>query len=350
MHSNSTRKTIPFKQTATTAGSSVSVTRRKLHLACAALLAGLTAWAPLTLAAGKWPAQAITVVVPFPAGGMTDVLARRLAMHMQDKLGQSVVVENRAGASGQIGTDYVARAKPDGYTLLVSATHHVINPAIRGNLPYDARKDFTNLALMATTPNVLVVNKDVPASNLKEFSEYVNKHPNGVMFGSSSIGGATHLSGELLKLKTGLQLTNVPYKGATPAMTDLLGGQIPALFHDITTMAPLVRDGRVKAIGVTSAQRSPALPDVPTIAEQGVPDYLAITWIGFYAPAGLPDDIAKQLNQLARESMHTKDALEAFKSNGTEPGDMDLPAYNQFVNSELDKWQDVVKRAGVKVE
>ncbi|MYN13478.1 tripartite tricarboxylate transporter substrate binding protein [Pusillimonas sp. TS35] len=324
--------------------------RGRLRLAAAFALAGLTVFAPLTATAAEWPTQPITIIVPFPAGGMTDVLARRLAQHMQDKLGQSVVVENRAGASGQIGSAVVARAKPDGYTLLVSATHHVINPAIRTNLPYDTRKDFTDLALMATTPNVLVVNKDVPANDLKSFSDYVNKHPGGVMFGSSSIGGATHLSGELLKLETGLKIANVPYKGAAPAMTDLLGGQIPALFHDITTMTPYVLDGRVKAIGVTSAQRSPALPNVPTIAEQGVPNYLAITWIGFYGPAGLPDGIAQKLNTLARESMHTKSALAAFNSNGTEPGDLDLPAFKAFVSSELNKWQDVVKRAGVKVE
>lgn len=326
-------------------------TARRLKLAAAALLAGLAAVSPFQAAsADEWPSQPITIVVPFPAGGMTDVLARRLAQHMHDKLGQSVVVENRAGASGQIGTAQVARAKPDGYTLLVSATHHSINPAVRPNLPYDTRKDFTNLALMATTPNVLVVNEKVPATNLAEFSEYVKKQPDGLLYGSSSIAGATHLSGELLKLETGLKIANVPYKGATPAMTDLFGGQIPALFHDVTTMAPHVLDGRVKAIGVTSAERSPALPDVPTIAEQGVPGYLAITWIGFYGPAGLPEDVAEKLNTLARESMHTEDALAAFKSNGTEPGDLDLAAYDKFVNSELDKWQDVVERAGVKIE
>lgn len=324
----------------------------RLKLAATALLAGLAAASPFqgAAAAEEWPAQPITIVVPFPAGGMTDVLARRLAQHMHDKLGQSVVVENRAGASGQIGTAVVARAKPDGYTLLVSATHHSINPAVRPNLPYDTRKDFTNLALMATTPNVLVVNENVPATNLAEFSEYVKQQPEGVLYGSSSIAGATHLSGELLKLETGLQIANVPYKGATPAMTDLFGGQIPALFHDVTTMAPHVLDGRVKAIGVTSAERSPALPDVPTIAEQGVPGYMAITWIGFYGPAGLPEDIAQKLNTLARESMHTEEALAAFKANGTEPGDLDLAAYDKFVNDELDKWQNVVERAGVKVE
>ncbi|MFT0850455.1 tripartite tricarboxylate transporter substrate binding protein [Achromobacter sp. F4_2707] len=317
----------------------------------ATMLTAVASVAPMhTAAAEEWPSQPITIVVPFPAGGMTDVLARRLAQHMHDKLGQTVVVENRAGASGQIGTAVVARAKPDGYTLLVSATHHSINPAVRSNLPYDTRKDFTNLALMATTPNVLVVNNEVPATNLKEFSEYVKQQPNGVLYGSSSIAGATHLSGELLKLETGLPIANVPYKGATPAMTDLFGGQIPALFHDVTTMTPHIKDGRVKAIGVTSAERSPALPDVPTIAEQGVPNYLAITWIGFYGPAGLPQDIAEKLNTLARESMHTPDALEAFKANGTEPGDLNLKEYDQFVNSELDKWQDVVARAGVKVE
>lgn len=318
----------------------------------AAIAAGLSivATAPALAADAAWPSRPITIVVPFPPGGMTDVIARRMAKDMQDALKQSVVVENRAGASGQIGTEYVARAAPDGYTLLVSATHHVINPAVRPKLPYDAANGFTPLALLATTPNLLVVNKNVPVSNVPEFIAYAKTQPGGIMFGSSSIGGATHLSGEMLKLEAGIPMTHVPYKGASPALTDLLGGQIPALFHDVMTMAPYVRDGRVKALGVTSSTRSSALPDVPTIAEQGVPGYEAITWIGFYGPAGLPADVAERLNTLARASVNSDAARPWFKENGTDPGDMDLKQYAAFVSSELAKWKDVVTRAGVKVE
>ncbi|NYT75583.1 tripartite tricarboxylate transporter substrate binding protein [Alcaligenaceae bacterium] len=305
---------------------------------------------PASASESSWPQRPVTIVVPFPPGGMTDVIARRLAQDMQQQVGQTIVVENRAGASGQIGTEYVARAKPDGYTLLVSATHHVINPAVRSHLPYDASKDFTPLALMATTPNLLVVNKDLPVSNVQEFIEWGKKEPGGVMFGSSSIGGATHLSGEMFKLETGLTMTNVPYKGAAPALTDLLGGQIPALFHDVATMAPYVRDNRVKALGVTSKTRSPALPDVPTIAEQGIPGYEAITWIGFYGPAGMPADVAEKLNTIAQASMNSDKARPWFEQNGTEPGQMNLVEYKAFVDNELVKWKDVVTRAGVKVE
>jgi len=317
-----------------------------------ALLAAMTGVLPPAAGAAdaKWPSKPITIIVPFPAGGMTDVLARRMAKDMSDALHQSVVVENRAGASGQIGTQFVARAEPDGYTLLVSATHHVINPAVRANLPYDARKDFTPLALLATTPNLLVVNNNVPVNDVQGFVAYAKQRPGGVMFGSSSIGGATHLSGELFKLETGAPMTHVPYKGASPALTDLLGGQIPALFHDVMTMAPYVRDGRVKALGVTSSRRSAALPQVPTIAEQGVPGYEAITWIGFYGPAGLAPAIAARLNELARASMNSSQARPWFAENGTEPGDMDLAQFAGFVNSELDKWKNVVARAGVKIE
>lgn len=300
--------------------------------------------------AANWPSRPIMIVVPFPPGGMTDIVARRMAKDLQDTLKQSVVVENRAGASGQLGTEYVARATPDGYTLLVSATHHVINPAVRARLPYDASTSFTPLALLATTPNLLVVNKDVPVSNVPEFIDYARKQPGGIMFGSSSIGGATHLSGELLKLEAGIPMAHVPYKGASPALTDLLGGQIPALFHDVMTMAPYVRDGRVKALGVTSATRSAALPDVPTIAEQGVPGYEAITWIGFYGPANLPPDVAKQLNTLARASVNSAAARPWFTENGADPGNMLLKEFAAFVSSELLKWKSVVTRAGVSVE
>ncbi|MCW5235722.1 Bug family tripartite tricarboxylate transporter substrate binding protein [Verminephrobacter eiseniae] len=324
--------------------------RRFAQLGAAAIVACLGSAPALAAEAAPWPSRPITLIVPFPPGGMTDVVARRMAKDLQHALGQSVVVDNRAGASGQIGTEHVYRAAPDGYTLLVSATHHVINPALRGKLPYDTRSGFTPLALLASTPNVLVVNKDVPVANLPEFIAYARKQPGGSMFGSSSIGGATHLSGELLRLEAGIPMTHVPYKGASPALADLLAGQIPALFHDVMTMAPYVRDGRVKALGVTSATRSSALPEVPTIAEQGLPGYQAITWIGFYGPAHLPSAIAERLNALARASVNSAAARPWFKDNGADPGDMDQKQYAAFVAHELGKWKNTVARAGVTVD
>src|SRR6218665_3444730 len=324
--------------------------RHFAQLGAAAIAACLGSAPALAAEAAPWPSRPITLVVPFPPGGMTDGVARRMAKDLQHALGESVGGDNRAGASGQIGTEHVHRAAPDGYTLLVSATRHVINPALRGKLPYDTRSGFTPLALLASTPNVLVVHKDVPAANLSEFIAYARKQPGGSMFGSSSIGGATHLSGELLRLEAGIPMTHVPYKGAAPALADLLAGQIPALFHDVMTMAPYVRDGRVKALGVTSATRSGALPEVPTIAEQGLPGYQAITWIGFYGPAHLPSAIAERLNALARASVNSAAARPWFKDNGADPGDMDQKQYAAFVASELGKWKNTVARAGVSVD
>src|SRR6218665_601730 len=378
--------------------------RHFAQLGAAAIVACLGSAPALAAEAAPWPSRPITLVVPFPPGGMTDVGPRRMAKDLQHALGQSVVVDNRAGASGQIGTEHVHRAAPDGYTLLVSATHHVINPALRGKLPYDARSGFTPLALLASTPNVLVVHKDVPAANLSEFIAYARKQPGGSMFGSSSIGGATHLSGELLRLEAGIPMTHVPYKGAAPALADLLAGQIPALFHDVMTMAPYVRDGRVKALvsrhgsdvvgcaqpsersarriarpipsvlasdatprcasmasadrqmigdatlGVTSATRSGALPEVPTIAEQGLPGYQAITWTGSYGPAHRPSAIAERRSALARASVNSAAARPWFKDNGADPGDMDQKQYAAFVASELGKWKNTVARAGVSVD
>jgi tripartite-type tricarboxylate transporter receptor subunit TctC len=307
--------------------------------------------APYASAAdAPWPQKPITLIVPFPAGGMTDVLARRIGKDMQTALKQPVVVENRPGASGQIGTQAVAHAAPDGYTLLVTATHHVINPALRPRLPYDAAKDFTPIALLATTPNLLVVNKDMPVSTLQEYLAYARKEKDGMLFASSSVGGATHLSGELLKLMTDAPMSHVTYKGAAPALQDLLGGHIPSLFHDVMTMAPFVKEGKVKAIGVTSAKRSQALPNVPTIAEQGVPGYEAITWIGFYGPAKLPKPMVDKLNEIAVKSLNTENAKEYFSQNGTSPGQLNPDQFSAFVQSELTKWKRVVQDAKVRVE
>jgi tripartite-type tricarboxylate transporter receptor subunit TctC len=322
--------------------------RLSTSCAIAAVAAFVVPHAAATEAA--WPQKPITLVVPFPAGGMTDVLARRIGKDMQAELKQPVIIENRAGASGQIGTEFVARAAADGYTLLVSATHHVINPALKPKLPYDAAKDFTPIALLGTTPNLLVVNNAVPVSTLQEYLAYARKEKGGMLFASSSPGGATHLSGELLKLMTQAPMTHVPYKGAAPALQDLLGGHIPSLFHDVMTMAPYVREGKVKAIGVTSSKRSEAVPNVPTIAEQGVSGYEAITWIGFYGPANLPKHMVDKLNQIAVKSLNSPSAKDYLTQNGTSAGQLNPEQFATFVHSELAKWKRVVQDAKVKVE
>lgn len=325
--------------------------RTFLVSAIVAATAGIASVASIVAhAQTPWPQKPITLIVPFPAGGMTDILARRIGKDMQAELKQPVIIENRPGASGQIGTESAARAVPDGYTLLVSATHHVINPAIRPKLPYDAAKDFTPIALLATTPNVLVVNKSVPVSNLEEYLAYARKGKDGMPFASSSVAGATHLSGELLKLMTGAPMTHIPYKGAAPALQDFLGEHIPSLFHDVMTMAPYIRDGKVKAIGITAAKRSAALPNVPTIAEQGVPGYEATTWIGFYGPANLPKPVVNKLNQLAVSSLNNASAKEYFTQNGATPSQMTPEQFSTFVQNELAKWKRVVQEAKVQAD
>lgn len=308
-----------------------------------------------TFAAGAadapaYPKKPITIMVGFPPGGLTDVLARRLARDLQTELKQTVIVENKAGASGQIATAQVAKAAPDGYTLLVTATHHVINPAINPKLPYDTAKDFVPIAELGSTPNVLVVHPSLPVSNLQDYLSYTRKQQGGLAYGSSSIAGSTHLSGEMLALMTKAPLLHVPYKGLAPATSDLLGGQIPSLFSDLQSIMPFIKDGKVRPIGVTSPERSPSLPNVPTIAEQGVPGFEVTTFIGLYGPANLPKPIVERLNKLAVQSMNKPESVEWLKINGGSPGKKNVTEFASFVNAELAKWRRVVKDANVKAE
>ncbi|GAA5234506.1 tripartite tricarboxylate transporter substrate binding protein [Verticiella sediminum] len=304
----------------------------------------------LALASGMahaWPSQPVTLIVPFAAGGMTDILARKLAQTMQTDLQQPVLVENRPGAGGVIGSERVARAAADGNTLLVMTTAHVVNPAIIKNLRYDAKNDFAPVAMLAHTPNVLVVHPSVPAKTLPELLEFA-RQKGGVTYGSAGAGGTTHLSGELLAAMTGAPFTHVPYKGTALAVNDLLGGQIDAAFVDALSATQYIESGRLRAIAVSTPERVPALPDVPTIAEQGVPGYDTRIWIGFYAPAGTPAPIVERLNALARKAMHEPQFQQTLSSQGTQPGDMDVPAFTQFVDEEFVKWARIVQEAGIE--
>jgi tripartite-type tricarboxylate transporter receptor subunit TctC len=308
---------------------------------------GLTAIAMILPASAQtYPARPITLVVPFSAGGFTDVLARQLGKSMQSALGQPVVIDNRPGAGGIIGAEKVAKAKPDGYTLLVTTTAHVVNPALTRSLPYDTKRDFNPVALLATTPNVLVVNPSVPAKNLPELLAFAKK-TGGVTYGSSGIGGTTHLSGELLAAMTGAPFLHVPYKGTAVAVNDLLGGQIHASFVDAPTASKFIKGEKLRAIAVSTAARNPALPDVPTIAEQGVPGYETMIWIGFYAPAGTPADVLTRLNQVAVTAMNDQQFRKMLVDQGAEPGNMNVQAFGRFVSSELVKWRKIVSDANL---
>jgi tripartite-type tricarboxylate transporter receptor subunit TctC len=302
-----------------------------------------------TAQAVDYPTQPIALVVPFVAGGMTDVLARQLAKTMQKALGQPVVVENRPGAGGIIGAEKVARSRPDGYTLLVTTTAHVVNPSITKQLPYDTERDFAPVALLASTPSVLVVNPAVPARNLQELLAYARR-TGSVSYGSAGSGGTTHLSGALLASRTGAPLLHVPYKGTAAAVNDLLGGQIQASFVDALTATKYIRAGKLNAIAVTTRTRNAMLPNVPTIAEQGVVGYETEIWIGFYAPAGTPPDLIARLNKLAVSSMNEPGFKDTLLQQGTTPGRLAVPEFRNFVSAEIRKWAGIVKDAHIEVQ
>ncbi len=315
------------------------------------MLAGMTvALACTTTFAASYPDRAVTIVVPFPAGGTTDVLARHLGKALSDEWGQPVVIENKGGASGTIGSAQVARSAPDGYTLLVTATHHVINPTLlKDTIPYDTKTAFTNLAMVATVPNVLVVNKNFAPKTVQELIELAKKKPGEINFGSAGIGGANHLSGELFAHMAGIKLTHIPYRGAAPSLNDLLAGQIPMMFDSVPGVIAHIKSGSLRALGVTSAQRVPQLPDVPTINEAGVKGFEAIAMFGMYGPKGMPEVLVKQISSDVNSALASPDIKKRFAGLGATPGTMDQPAFDSYVNKEIDKWGEVIRAADIKL-
>lgn len=301
-------------------------------------------------AAQSYPVKQVRIVVPFPPGGTTDVLARDLGHHLSGKLGATVVVDNRAGASGTIGSNHVVKSPADGSVLLLTATHHVINPSLYKNLPYNTERDFTSVALVASVPNALIVHPSVPAKTVQELIQLAKSQPGKLSFGSAGIGGANHLSGELFKYMTGIEIEHVPYKGAAPAMTDLLGGHIPMMFDSLPTVLSHIREGRLRALGVTSRERSPSLPEVPTIDEAGVKGFEATAWFGLYAPANLKADARAPLLKAVTEILASAEIRESFSKLGAEPGKLTGDAFEQYVRAEIKKWGEVVERAQIKLD
>lgn len=318
--------------------------RRDALKALAATLG--STWAGHALAAG-YPSRPINLVVPFAAGGMTDILGRQLGKTMTNTWGTPAIVDNRLGAGGIIGADRVAKAPADGYTLLITTTAHVVNPAITKKLPYDTLGDFTPIAMLARTPNVLLVHPAIPATNLQELLAYA-RQKGGVTYGSSGTGGTTHLSGELLAAKAQAPFIHVPYKGTALAINDLIGKQIDASFVDALSAVKYVESGTLRAIAVSTKDRNPALPQVPTIAEQGVPGYETEIWIGLYGPAKLPADLVEKLNQIARASMAEGDFQSMLAKQGTQIGTMDVRAFQAYVPAEMAKWADICKLANIQ--
>lgn len=313
--------------------------------------AGLVALALLGAARADYPERVVKIIVPFPAGGTTDLLARLVAERLDKRLGKPFIVENRGGASGSIGTQAVATSDPDGYTLVMATINtHGINSAVFRSLPYDPVRDFAPITVVASTPNVLMVNPALGVSDLAGLLKMAKEQPGKIDFGSTSLGGSPHMSGELLKTMAGVNLNHVPYRGGGPMLNDLIAGHIKVGFDNLPSAIGQIRGGTVKALAVTTAQRFPSLPDVPTIAESGVPGYEVSAWFGLLAPAKTPPPIVEKLQReiagiLTEPEMKTK-LLEL----GGVPGGMSPTAFGEIVRKEVAKWPEVVAKTGVKVE
>jgi len=298
-----------------------------------------------------YPTKQVQIVVPWPPGGPTDTAARPLAKGLQEELGKPFVIDNRSGAGGNIGTELVTRAAPDGYTLLAtSSAPIVINPSIYKKMPFDPQKDLAPITNLLRVPLVLVVNPAVPAKNLQELIAYIKSKKGDIQYASSGNGTPQHLTTELFKTTAKLEMIHVPYKGSAPAITDLLGGHVPLMFDSTVAIVPHIKAGKVRAIAVTGAKRSPELPDVPTFAEAGMPGFESYAWYGFFAPAKTPPDVIAKLNAAALKAMKTPEYQQVLKDTGSEfVGD--TPAnFAAFVKAEAAKWGKIAKDTGATVD
>jgi tripartite-type tricarboxylate transporter receptor subunit TctC len=316
------------------------------------LLAALAASTlPAQLAyAQAYPNKPIRLVVPFPPGGPTDVLARIVAAKLPDFVGQQVVLDNKPGASGMIGAEQVAKALPDGYTLLSNASIHVINPSLYPKSPFDAIGDFVPVTQLATVPLILVVNNDLPVRSVKELIAYAKANPGKLNFASSGNAAAPHLAGESFKLTAGAPMQHVPYKGSAPAITDLIGGQVQLMFDSMPSAMPHVKAGKIRPLAVSTAKRVAAVPDLPTVAEAGVPGYDINTWYGVWAPKGTPRDIVLRLQAEIVKVLALPDTRERYAGLGAEPVGSTPDEFAAYCKSELVKWAKVVKESGAKAD
>jgi tripartite-type tricarboxylate transporter receptor subunit TctC len=303
-------------------------------------------------AAQPWPTKPLRLVVPYPPGGPVDVSARLLGAKLQEGLGQPVVVDNRPGAGGNIGADYVAKSSPDGYTLLMGAiATHAINPALYPNFPYDPIGDFRHVAMVVQVPNVLVVHPDVPAHDVKELIALAKAQPGRLDFASGSTGSTGHLAGELFKQMTGTFMVHIPYRGAAPAAADLLAGRVHLMFDNLASALPNIRSGRVRALAVTTRQRSESLPAVPTLHESGLEGFDLTTWWGVMAPARVPPAVIERLAAELARAIEAPDVRDRLRAMGAESTDIRTPAqFTAFVERERKTYAGLVKRSGARVD
>lgn len=322
----------------------MSITRRSL-----ASLIAVAACLPFTAVAQEWPAKPIRIVVPFAAGGTSDILARALGERLQAALKQTVIIDNKAGAGGVIGADSVAKSAPDGTTFLLGTiASHAINPVLNPKMPYDAAKDFAPVILLGSISNVLLVGSDQPYKNVKELIAAVKAKP-GMPFASAGQGSSQHMSGEAFRLLAGVELTHVPYKGSAPAIQDVIGGQIPMSFETATVALPHIQSGKVRALAVTSAKRSKVLPDTPTLQEAGVAGFDVSSWQALYAPAGTPAAIVKRLNAEIEKIIAEPEMKARMDGLGLDHSPNTPEQFTAFGQSELVKWAKIVKDGNVKL-
>ncbi len=303
------------------------------------------------LAQAAYPSRPVKLVVPFPPGGPLDAVGRAIAQKLTEAWGQSVVVDNRPGAGGNIGADLVAKSAPDGYTVVMGAlSTHAVNPSLYPSMPYDAVKDFAPITLVAITPNVLVVNPSLPVHSVKELIAYAKAHPGKLSFGSGSNGSAGHLAGELFKVEASVDMTHIPYRGAAPAMQALLAGDTQLMFDNLASSMPQVKAGKLRALAVTTAQRSRLVPELPTMIEAGVPGFDISTWFGLLAPAGTPPDIIAKWNAEVTRILNSPDMRERLAAQGAEAAPDTPQQFARFIASELPKYARIVKASGAKVD
>ena len=324
---------------------------RRLALRTALLCTAALAASPWAAAQSAWPSKPVTIVVPFPAGGGTDAFARPLFAVMTKNLGKQFVIDNKGGAGGNVGATLAAKAAPDGYTFFMGAVHHAIAPSMYPKLDYNLEADFIPVGLISSVPQVIVVNAQrVPVTDLKGLLEYMRKNPGKVNFGSAGNGTSHHLAGELFKLQTKTFITHIPYRGAGPALQDLIAGQVDMMFDGLGSSATHIKGGRIKALAVASTKRAPGFAEVPTTTEAGVPTYHVATWYGLWAPKGTPKDVIDRVRAEMAKAMTSEELVKIWNGLGAETPDLYGDAFGKFVSSETKRWAEVVKSSGAKLE